>query len=73
MPRTRGYMVKVLQLLSEKCCVSYAELAKAGVSKNRAWHYAIKLERREIAKRVHSRDGRTLICLKMCSDHQQSL
>ena len=70
MPETKGYMLKLLRLLSEKCCVSYVELVKAGVPKNRAWYYAVKLEKRGIAKRIHDNSGRTLICLKMCSDRE---
>jgi len=59
-------MNKFMQMLSEKCCVTYDDLRKAGVSKSVAWAYAVELERRGIVIRIYE-ERRVRICLKFCA------
>jgi hypothetical protein len=65
MPVVKGYMNKFMQMLSEKCCVTYDDLRKAGVDKSTAWSYTVELERRGVVVRVYE-ERRVRICLKFC-------
>jgi len=71
MPKTRGTATRILQLLSEKCCISYADLMNEGIPKSAAWAHAVKLEKRGITKRIY-KNNRALICLKICSESEKA-
>jgi len=71
MPKTRGIATRILQLLSEKCCISYADLMNEGIPKKVVWTHAVKLEKKGIIKRIY-KNNRVLICLKICSESKKA-
>ena len=60
----KGYMRVVLRLLSERGCVSYDEIVKAGVPRDTVHIYAIRLVRSGVAVRKRE-DGRGVLCIKL--------